>query len=197
MSLLRAFIAIPLPRRLQQAIRRETLSLRTQLGRGVVRWVAVENIHLTLKFLGDTQAEDVEKLKKLLAKEVVEFAPFQISVRGLGVFPNLSRPSVIWVGVVDNEPLFTLQKRIQAVASQIGSVPEKRRFSAHLTLGRVSRNGYKKMARAQIREAVEKSPPHDFGKMDVNAVHLIESKLTPKGAKYRSLFVAKLGEFLE
>ena len=197
MGIVRAFIAIPLPAALQQEIHRELQPLRSRLERGLVRWVAAENIHITLKFLGDTHTEDLEKLQELLAKEVVEFAPFQVSIRDLGVYPNLSRPSVIWVGVTDNEKLFTLQKRVQAVASQIGSAPEKRRFSAHLTLGRVSRKGYGKMARSQIRAAIEKSPVYNFGQISVDSVHLIESVLTPKGAKYRSLFEAKLGDFFE
>ena len=197
MSIIRTFIAIPLPAALQQKIHDKIQPLRSRLERGLIRWVKAENIHITLKFLGDTRTEELEKLKGLLAKEVVEFAPFQLSVRKLGVFPNLSRPNTIWMGIAENEKLFTLQKRIQAVASQIGNVPEKRRFSAHLTLGRVSRKGYSKQARLQIRKAIEESPQYDFGRVDVDSVHLIESILTPKGAKYRSLFEAKLGDFFE
>ena len=83
------------------------------------------------------------------------------------------------------------------MASQIGSVPEKRRFSAHLTLGRVTRKGFNKSSRSQIRATIEESPMYDFGSIRVNAVHLFESKLKPKGAEYRSLFEANLGDFFE
>ncbi len=197
MSKIRAFIAIPLPATLQEQIQRETHSLRSRLNRGLVRWVAPENIHLTLQFLGDTPAEKLEMLVELLMKEVAEITSFEISVKKLAVFPNISRPSVIWVGVENSRKLSTVQKCVQAAASQIGSVPEKRPFSAHLTLGRVTRKGYGSKPRGQIRKAIEESPDYDFGSVLVNSVHIFQSELTPKGAVYRSLFKVKLGDFFE
>lgn len=195
MSLIRAFIAIPLPADLQERIHREIHPLRSRMDH--IRWVAPQNIHLTLKFLGDTPKEKLDALEAILAKELTQIHPFEILVRKIGAFPNLSRPSVIWLGVEGNEQLSTLHRCIQAVASEIESVPEKRHFSAHITLGRVRRQGYNKSSRSQIRAAIEESPIYDFGKVSVNSVHLFESKLKAKGAEYRSLFKASLGDFLE
>ncbi len=197
MNVIRAFIAIPLPASLQEQIYSETQPLRTQLGHEIIRWVPPENIHITLKFLGDTEKEKLEKLKRLLAKEIIETPSFEISVKDLGVFPNISRPSVVWIGVENSGKLSTLHQSVQAVASQIGSVPEKRQFSAHLTLGRVTRKGYNKQARFQICKTLEESVKYNFGKVLVNSIHIFQSKLTPKGAKHSTIFEARLGDFFE
>jgi len=118
-------------------------------------------------------------------------------VKELGVFPKLSRPSVIWIGVENSGKLSTLHRCVETAASQIGSVPEKRRFSAHLTLGRVTRKGYESKPRAQIRKTIEGSPVYNFGSVYVNSVQIFQSELTPSGAKHRSLFEANLGDFFE
>ena len=197
MSLIRAFIAIPIPARLQEKILLETAPLRSRLESGLVRWVASENIHLTLKFLGDTSEEKLDALKKILTKEVVKFQPFEISVRKIGVFPKPSRPSVIWIGIENSGKLSTLHRCVERAASQIGSVPEKRPFSAHLTLGRVTRKGYGSKPRALIQKMIEESPVYDFGSVQVSSVQIFQSELTPSGAKHRSLFEANLGDFFE
>ena len=162
-----------------------------------MRWVPAKNIHLTLKFLGDTPIAQLEILKELLAKEAEKIAPFEISIRKAGVYPTLSRPGVIWAGVEKNENLLRLQKCVESVASQIGSVPEKRPFSAHLTFGRVTRKGYTSQARYQIRKAIEENQGYDFGSVGVDSVHLFQSELKRTGAEYRSLFEANLGDFFE
>ncbi len=198
MSVIRAFIAIPLPTPLQKRIWRETAPLRNSVERGVIRWVASENIHLTLKFLGNTSEENLDRLKNILAEEIVKLPAFEISLRKIGAFPRISHPKVIWLGVEDSSELLSLQKTVETAASQIGSVPEKRRFSAHLTLARVSRKkGHGKKSRAEIRTMLEKDPGYDFGKVRVKCIHLFESQLKKSGAEYRSLFEAKLGEFFE
>ncbi len=197
MSLIRAFIAIPFPANLQHSIYQKTTPLRTRLGRELVRWVPPENIHITLKFLGDTPEEKLALLKTILEKDIVQIHSFDISVKNLGVFPNFSRPSVIWIGAEGGDKLSTLHECTQRGASQIGSVPEKRRFSAHLTLGRVTRKGYNSKARSKIRRVLEESPAYDFGKVPVHSIHIFQSELTQKGAKHRSIFEAKLGDIFE
>lgn len=197
MNSVRAFIAIPIPATQQAQIYTETAPLRAQIESHLIRWVSAKNIHLTLKFLGDTPLDKLEILKELLAKEAAKIASFEISIRKMGAFPTLSRPSAIWVGVQGKKNLLTLHKCVEETASQIGSVPEKRPFSAHLTLGRVTKKGYTNQARYQIRKAVEENQGYDFGSVGVNSVHLFQSELKRTGAEYRSLFEANLGEFFE
>ena len=192
MSLIRAFVAVPLPTYLCERIWAEISPLRARLNPKSLRWVAPENSHITLKFLGDTSEEKLDDLKKIFAEEMIKIPSFEIRLRKIGVFPNLSRPRVIWLGVEDGGKLLRLEKSVQAASRQIGSVPEKRRFSAHLTLGRVKGRGQNKRVSSQIRTMIEESPAYDFGKIRVKSVHLFESKLKAQGAEYRSLFEAKL-----
>lgn len=197
MSLIRAFIAVPLPTSLQQQIWRETERLRRDLERGLIRWAVPENIHLTLKFLGDTESDKLDALKVMLAKEMAQLNPFEVAIQKLGVFPNLSRPRVVKIGVTRDENLLTLHKRVLGLASQIGSEAKGKRYSPHLTLGRVKSKGFHAKPRSQIRMMIERYPDVGFGTMRVDSVHLMQSDLTPSGAKYSSLFTAKLGDFFD
>jgi len=189
--LLRAFIAIKIPPSLHEKLHRQMESLRARLGRNLVRWVVPENIHLTLKFLGDTPVAKLDRLKEILAIELAHFQPFDTSVEKMGVFPNFSRPRVIWVGVEDNGKLPSLQRSVERAASQIGSAPEKRRFSAHLTLGRV-RQSIRSEGRDQIRRVIEEKSDLKVGGIHVDTIHLFQSELKPKGAVHRSLYQVNL-----
>ena len=196
MSLVRAFIAVEISPNLKKKLHTKTDALRGALPRSIVRWVNLSNIHLTLKFLGDTPQDDLTMLKGYLADEALKQAPFALVVNGIGVFSSFSRPRVVWAGVSDNAELLSLYKSVQAVASRTGREPERRRFSPHLTLGRVQR-GVSRADKDKIRAAVLSHEKLDFGTMQVNALHLFESKLMPTGAVYRSLFEARLGDFFE
>lgn len=191
MNLVRAFIAIELSPSLKEKLHTETESLRGALPRSIVRWVPVVNIHLTLKFLGDTPLNDLEKLKDYLAESVAAEHSFDLAVNGIGVFGGFSRPRVIWAGLADNGHLRSLHECVETAAGKIGSEPERRPFSPHLTLGRVQRQ-ISRGDKERIREAVLSHETLDFGTMQVNSLHLFESKLKPTGAVYRSLFTAKL-----
>ena len=191
MNFVRAFIAVEISPSLKEKLHKETAPLRRTLTRPLVRWVDVGNIHLTLKFLGDTPVDKLELLKGYLVKEVASQDPFEIAVNGIGVFASFDRPSVIWAGVKDNGQLSSLYRCVEAAASRMGSEPERRRFSPHLTLGRVKQRP-SQAEREKIRLAVQAHETLVFGKMQVDAVHLFESQLKPTGAVYRSLFTVRL-----
>jgi len=191
MNLVRAFIAVEISSSLKEKLYTETQSLRRALSRPLVRWVDVNNIHLTLKFLGDTPLDRLELLKGYLAEEVNGQSSFEIEIRKLGVFASFSRPRVIWVGVQDNGQLASLERCVQVAANRMGSAADKRPFSAHLTLGRIQ-PGVSHAEREQIRFAIMAQEGLDFGKMQVDALHLFESQLKPTGAVYSSLFTARL-----
>ena len=191
MSLVRAFIAVEIPPSLKEKLYKDTDALRGALPRSVVRWVHVNSMHLTLKFLGDTPLSDLEKFKGYLAEEVSGQKAFEISVGRIGVFGGFSRPRVIWAGIQDNGGFASLNRCVEAAASRMGSEPERRPFSPHLTLGRVQQK-ILQSEREKIREMVLAHEKLDFGTMQVNSLHLFESQLKPTGAVYRSLFTAKL-----
>jgi len=191
MSLVRAFIAVEIPPEIHQAIEKQTASIRTTLNKSLVRWVPTGNIHLTLKFLGDVSATNLEMLAQMLNAEVEQHRVFEMGFGGLGAFPNPKRPRVIWIGIQAPAGLEALQHGIEAAAATLGYPPEKRPFSPHLTIGRVkqkvSSSGIQK-----IRSVLEETQVGSLGSAMVTAVHLFKSDLKPTGAVYTKLFSAPL-----
>lgn len=195
MNLIRAFIAIPIPSALQTAIQQGTAPLRQAVSGKLVRWVPTQNMHLTLKFLGDTAPADVEKLKDALKRELENQPDFEIAVKGLGAFPNITHPRVIWLGMEDKDRLSALHRCAEAAARQIGGEADKNKFSAHLTLGRVRRQA-RKAGRDQIYQAILAHQTVDLGSFWAREVHLYQSTLKSTGAVYRSLLSVQLSQSL-
>lgn len=190
MTAIRAFIAIELP----DAIRERLSLLLNRLKcpeTSAVRWVPVTNIHLTLKFLGDTSPNNLEILSKILHAEAARRQPFELEVGGIGTFPNLRRPRVIWVGVQAPHELLALQRSIEGEAIRLGYNPDGRPFSPHLTLGRVNQNATPHEVR-QISEVLLRQPSEKLGKVAVDQVILFRSDLRPTGAVYTPLTTARL-----
>jgi 2'-5' RNA ligase len=193
MSVIRAFIAIDLSPEILQRLEQVSVQLKTRLEGVPVRWVLVDNIHLTLKFLGDVSLANVEMLKKILKTEVNEHHAFEISVGGLGAFPSPHRPRVVWVGLEAPTELMAVQNGVESAMARLGYAREERPFSAHLTLGRVSRNAMGRDERL-IGDAIEAIKLGFLGVARVNEVHLYKSDLHPNGAVYTRLSTASLKE---
>ena len=193
MSLLRAFIAVEISQEVHKAIETETAPLRAALDKSLVRWAPTSNMHLTLKFLGDTSPANVEMLSQILSVEAGQHTTFEIQFKGLGVFPNPKLPRVIWIGIQAPDELTTLQRGIEAAAAKLGYPPEKRPFSPHLTIGRVKQN-VNSGDMQKIRTALEETKIGVLGTVPVNAVHLFKSDLKPTGAVYTRLHSALLGK---
>lgn len=191
MGLLRAFIAIELPQNIKDAIERQTVRLRQTLGNDLVRWVPAQNMHVTLKFLGDIAASHVEFLKQMLARESESHQQFDLQIGGLGSYPTSKRPRVLWVGLHAPADLASLQKSIEAGACRLGYEQEERPFSPHLTLGRVRQN-LSPADLPKIRSALDNIQLGNIGTARVDSVHLIRSDLQPSGSIYTNLFSAPL-----
>ena len=191
MAVVRAFIAIELPDDIQQRLEQVSDNLQTEMQALPIRWVAVNCAHLTLKFLGDVSENSVQMISKILKTEAAQVKPFDVSVGSLGVFPNMRRPRVIWVGVEAADELHTLQRRIESEVARIGYAPEEREFSPHITVGRVSRNTSHRELR-EIAEVLQRQKLGFIGTGHVEAVHLFRSDLKPSGAVYTKLFSAPL-----
>ena len=191
MSVIRAFIAIDLPPDVQDCLEQVSAQLKEQLGEKSVRWVPVQNIHLTLKFLGDVSLQNLTVLKEILSAEVITQKPMEVSVGRLGAFPKKLRPRVVWVGIEAPQELMSLQRGIEARAIKVGYPKDKREFFPHLTLGRVSRNATPEEVR-KIGETISASKIGFLGVARVQSVHLYKSDLLPTGAVYTKMFSAPM-----
>lgn len=190
MSMLRAFIAVEIPAEIQQNVYKQTAAFRRGI-ESLVRWVPAHNMHLTLKFLGDVSPNNVEFLVQMLRNEAALVPAFDIHLAGLGSFPNLRRPRVIYVGIQAPAALDALQRGIEAAARRLGYESEERPFSAHLTLGRLRQNATA-VEQQQIRRALESTQVDVFGTARVDSLHLYKSDLNPGGSIYTRLHSAPL-----
>jgi 2''-5'' RNA ligase len=193
MGLLRAFIAIELPQHLQDAIEKQTARLRQTLGDQIIRWVPSQNMHLTLKFLGDIATSHVDFLKQLIAHEAASHQQFDLQIGGLGSYPTSRRPRVVWAGLHAPADLTSLHKSIETGASRLGYEKEEHAFSPHLTLGRVRQN-INPAELQKIRTALDTIQLGNIGTARVDSIHLIKSELHPSGSIYTKLFSAPLSK---
>jgi RNA 2',3'-cyclic 3'-phosphodiesterase len=190
MSLLRAFIAVEIPTEIQQKVYRETANFRKGVD-FLVRWVPIDNMHLTLKFLGDVSPSSVEFLMQMLRNEAENVPCFNIQLTGLGAFPSLRRPRVIFIGIQAPAALDTLQRGIESASRRLGYESEERPYSAHLTLGRVKQN-VGAADQQKIRRTLESTQVDLLVTARVDSVHLYKSELKPTGSVYTRLYTAPL-----
>jgi 2'-5' RNA ligase len=191
MAMIRSFIAIDLPRPIQDALDRVSHDLQSHQAAGVVRWVPAKNIHLTLKFLGEVSSNNLELLVKILQSEITRQRCFEIQVSELGAFPSIHRPRVIWVGVQAPPALLALQRSVEVETIRLGYSAEERPFSAHLTLGRVSHNATPEDVRT-IGTILASAKVGSLGTASVERVRLFRSDLEPGGAVYTPLYTIPL-----
>ena len=191
MSLLRAFIAIDLSDETHHAIQDQAGRLRRSLGEDLVRWIPVSNIHLTLKFLGDIPDTHLDFLKQMLAQEVEAYSGFEMQVGGLGAFPSVKRPRVLWIGLHAPAALTSIQRAVESGTARLGYEQEARAFSPHLTIGRVRQNASPDDLH-KIRVELESQQLGNIATSRVDSVQLFKSELQPGGAVYSRLFSAKL-----
>lgn len=190
MSLLRAFTAVEIPRAIQLAIQQATSPLRNELG-SQIRWTPPENIHLTLKFLGDISPTSVDDLTRAIGVAVENIPAFDIQVGGFGSFPNFKRARVLWVGTQPPTELDALYREVESACGRLGFAPESRGFSPHLTVARV-KSDLSTPDRNKTIRLFEATTIDGLGTARVDSVHLYKSDLKPSGAVYTKLFSAPL-----
>jgi 2'-5' RNA ligase len=190
-KVLRVFLAIALTGSIQSGLRELSEELKAKFEGLPLRWAPVENIHLTLKFIGDVPEGMLAVIEEGARKQVGLVEPFDITVGGLGVFPNARRPRIVWVGVQGAEGLRTLQDGIESEMNRLGFPPEERAFSPHLTLARVQRKAGNRQVQ-EIGDLVSAEGIRLIGGMRVETVSLFRSHLKPSGAEYEAVFSAEL-----
>lgn len=191
MSLLRTFIAVEIPPQVQKKIQQATEPLRKAIGTSLVRWVPVQNMHLTLKFLGDVSSASVDILSQMLRTEADTCPAFDMHISGLGSFPSLRRPRVLFIGIQAPAELEALYRGIESACARLGYESETRDFSPHLTLGRVKQDA-SALDQQRIRRVLEETKIDSLGTARVNSVHLYKSDLKPTGSVYTQIFSAPL-----
>lgn len=184
---MRAFIAIELPARIQQELGRRQEDLRKQLSAPgkdrEISWTRPENIHLTLKFLGEISEKQLNHVAEQL-NAIPPFEKFGVEVRGFGFFPNAKRPRVFWAGLVAPSALAELAAKIEAAAAKAGLAPEERSFQPHLTLARF-RNPHPV---PDLSNTLPLSGDTSMGQFDVAEFYLFESTLRSGApAEYRKI----------
>ncbi len=191
MEKIRSFIAIELPGEVKKALADLQQRFKSA-GSLPVKWVDPGNIHLTLKFLGDIDANNIDKILKAIEEAVQDKSSLSIEVRGLGVFPNLNRIQVIWVGLHGElEKLEQLQKSIEANLKPLGFPPENRPFTPHLTLARV-RDFARPEERQKLGQLISAASFEGKYTIDITSINLMKSQLAPDGPKYSKLGVITL-----
>ncbi|MBI4680001.1 MAG: RNA 2',3'-cyclic phosphodiesterase [Nitrospirae bacterium] len=186
---MRCFIAIELP----EAVKSTLSGIEEDLkkSKADVRWVKPDNIHLTLKFFGNIEEKKTEKIIEIMENICNQYAPFTIEIKGMGTFPNIKSPRVLWVGIEGNDTLKTLQEEIENKMESIGFEREDRAFTAHLTLGRFRSS----IEKEGLLKAVKLHEKDTFvGSINVQSLSLIRSDLHPEGARYTKVIDISLGK---
>jgi 2'-5' RNA ligase len=189
---MRLFIALELEPAVREWLRLIQEQLRRDLEARWIRWVQPDNIHLTLKFLGEVEGGKVKGIAEALEAEASRHGPCAFSVAGVGAFPNPERARVVWVGMRDSAgSLAALHKGIESALDGMGFEREGRRFTPHLTLGRV-RDGLGREALARLTETLKTPPGSEPLASSSGQVILVQSELRPEGAVYATLSCHRL-----
>jgi len=186
MEQVRSFIAIELPDELKEALTQMQAQLR--LGQPIsVKWVDPYSIHLTLKFLGNIAVGRISEITQAMEEAAQGMSPFHLEVKGLGVFPNLKRVQVAWVGLGGElDKVSQLQQRIESNLMPLGFTAESRAFTPHLTLARL-RDRVLPDERERFGQLIANTRFEAIHTIRVDSINLMRSQLTREGAIYSQL----------
>ncbi|HSB42404.1 MAG TPA: RNA 2',3'-cyclic phosphodiesterase [Methylomirabilota bacterium] len=182
--MIRAFVAVVLEDRLREAVGALVERLRPLCA--AVAWVPARNLHLTLQFLGDQSEERLAEAEAALAEAAAASAPLEVTLHGIGAFPGLERPRILWIGLAQGAlETRRLQARVAEALSARGFPREERPWHPHLTIGRVhDERRWRREASAPLRSALAEAASTTFGSQRVAEVALMRSDLSPNGARY-------------
>lgn len=191
---MRTFIAIELPLRVKERVLERQRDLQRLLDAqgvdGAFRWTPLDNLHLTLRFLGDTSDTQRRQVEAALADIAGQSWAFQLALRAAGAFPNLRKPNILWLDFGgDLDVLTPLQRQVELAAQQAGFAAETRAFTPHLTIARARKDAAPAMlARAgEALRTVIGTPPPAHTPFTVEDLRLIHSDLRPAGSVYTPL----------
>jgi len=178
---IRSFLAIELTENLRDSL--EALIIKMDSPAFDVRWVRPENVHLTLRFLGEVTGEELLRVSSAAQRTAEQAEPFQMVLFGLGAFPTRGSPRVVWVGVQDPVPVVALERNLSDELERSGWPPPDKPFRAHLTVGRVK----SPRGKDRLRRLLEENGEASVGQVRVEHMALIKSELRPAGPIYNTL----------
>jgi len=180
-SIIRAFIALPTPGEAKDAMADLQSLLKTH--DADVKWDDAEKFHITLKFLGNVESEKLIETSSIIRERVNDIGPLDVIYSGIGAFPSLHDPRVIWIGVLEDERITRVQRIIESTCHEQGlGEEEERRFHPHITLGRVkSRRGLARLTATLKNTTFESIPTR------CTEVLVMRSELLPTGSRYSTL----------
>ncbi len=186
--MVRTFVAVEIDEAVRQ--RASALIERARASIEGIRWVGPQNLHVTLKFLGDVAEEDLPAVGEAVTQAVAGVPGFDFELRALGAFPRIDRPNNVWLGSGDGAAsLADLADRIERALNPLGFPREHRTFEPHVTLGRVARGG---RAPAALVRWLRENAAFEAGRSRIREVVVFSSQLTPQGAIYTALCRAPL-----
>lgn len=189
---IRAFIAVEIDEPLRAELDKLQARLQSRIGGSALRWTKPEQIHLTLKFLGDVRAGTIGDLEAALRRACAGLAPFTMALEGLGCFPSPKKPSVVWVGISRGaEQIKELFARVERETRGFSERREDHDFHPHLTIGRVRKASFAELRR--IGELIQSAQCGTLGEISVTAVHLMKSEFSPGGAEHTRLAAVAFG----
>lgn len=187
---MRAFIAIELPKDLKNALSQLQEQLRKTAAD--VKWVQPDNIHLTLKFLGEIDEKKLDKISLILDKIAISNKCFQISFSTLGAFPKMSSPRIIWVGIEKGDmETKKIACELEGEIEKIGIPKENRPFSTHITIGRIKSALNQQMLTQELNQLEDYFTEKKL-QFKAERITLFKSTLLPEGATYEPLKVINL-----
>jgi 2'-5' RNA ligase len=158
-----------------------------------LKWVETDNLHLTIKFIGEINENKVEPAKHILSNALEDQKAFDIEVSGLGMYPNKNNPRVIWLGITGGKPLVDIFKILDQALTTLDIRPEGRDFTPHLTIARVRRKADKATI-IEIGKTYSAFKVEPLGAITIDQVHLYRSDLTPSGPIYSTLHSVPLNQ---
>ncbi len=189
MQTIRSFIAVPLAPDVRRGAVR-LIERLSQQGDGI-KWVPTDNLHLTLKFLGEVDNVDVPRVCDVLHRVVEQFDPFELDFAGTGGFPDIDRPRILFAGVADQSgSLCRLVGQLETELAELRFKPEPRDYRPHLTLGRT--RGGSRRASADVVQRLKDQSQTDLGHMVVDTVQIFASFLDKRGPTYQVMDTVEL-----
>lgn len=187
-NLIRAFIAIELPPEVIHALAATIKSLQPKVPATALRWTALKNLHLTLRFLGESSPQALQQVSQQAGLLASAAGPFELDSGGLGVFPNLRQPRIVWAGLTLPAALIQLQNDLEIKTQRCGYAAERKPFTPHLTLARV-RDGASHSELSQLSQTIQAYVPQPPVHFTVSQLTLFRSDLKPEGPVYTRLAV--------